>query len=271
MALTRLAARLAAGALLVLTPAVGAAAPGRAVVLQPVAVDGPIDGDVVAVGGDIHLGANADVRGDVVALFGAVDRAPGAHVGGRVLAVSSLSGLVLARGSVGRSSRSQLGVRLLVAGLWLFATTLVAAAAPRRSVAGSWAVDRVGWRSVVVGALVSVTLVAALIAALGSGPALTVPLTAAVMVVFMAGKAFGLVLVGAVVGRRVLAAVRRGQSQVTFEVFLGVGVLLVLRFLPVVGGVIWTVVSIWALGACVLGAALSRFVAPLGEAARASE
>ena len=268
MALTRLAASLAAGALLALAPAVGAAAPGRAVVLQPVAVDGPIDGDVVAVGGDVHLGANADVRGDVVALFGAVERAPGARVGGRVLAVSSLSGLVLARG---RSSRSQLGVRLLVAGLWLFVTTLIAAVAPRRSVAGSWAVHRVGWRGVVVGALVSVTLLAALIAALGSGPALTVPLTAAVMVVFMVGKAFGLVLVGAVVGRSVLAAVRRGQSQVTFEVFLGVGVLLVFRFLPVVGGVIWTVVSIWALGACVLGAALSRIVTPLGEAARASE
>ncbi len=47
-------------------------------------VDGRVDGDVVAVGGSVHLGPKAYVRGQVVSVGGGVERAAGSRVGGGI-------------------------------------------------------------------------------------------------------------------------------------------------------------------------------------------
>jgi hypothetical protein len=47
-------------------------------------VDGRVDGDVVAVGGGVHLGPKAYVRGQVVSVGGGVERAAGSRVGGGI-------------------------------------------------------------------------------------------------------------------------------------------------------------------------------------------
>jgi hypothetical protein len=47
-------------------------------------VDGRVDGNVVAVGGSVHLGPRADVRGDVTAVGGSVDRAGTTVVSGQI-------------------------------------------------------------------------------------------------------------------------------------------------------------------------------------------
>jgi hypothetical protein len=54
---------------------------------QNITVNGPVDGNVIAVGGHIQLEAGARVRGEVVTLLGDVRRAPGAQVSGRVNAL----------------------------------------------------------------------------------------------------------------------------------------------------------------------------------------
>lgn len=54
---------------------------------QNVTVNGPVAGNVIAVGGQITLTANAVVRGEVVTLLGDVRRDPGAQVTGRVNAL----------------------------------------------------------------------------------------------------------------------------------------------------------------------------------------
>ncbi|UQN07689.1 polymer-forming cytoskeletal protein [Deinococcus sp. QL22] len=54
---------------------------------QNVTVSGPVAGNVIAVGGQITLTANALVRGEVVTLLGDVRREPGAQVTGRVNAL----------------------------------------------------------------------------------------------------------------------------------------------------------------------------------------
>ncbi|ANE44579.1 bactofilin family protein [Deinococcus puniceus] len=54
---------------------------------QNVTVNGPVAGNVIAVGGQITLTANAVVRGEVVTLLGDVQRDPGAQVTGRVNAL----------------------------------------------------------------------------------------------------------------------------------------------------------------------------------------
>lgn len=47
-------------------------------------VRGIINGDLVTVGGDVHLGPNAIVRGDIVAIAGAVHADNGAWIGGKI-------------------------------------------------------------------------------------------------------------------------------------------------------------------------------------------
>ena len=49
-----------------------------------ITVNGRVDDDVVAVGGNVHLGHNAEVGGDVVVVGGNIDRDAGAVVRGRV-------------------------------------------------------------------------------------------------------------------------------------------------------------------------------------------
>ena len=49
-----------------------------------ITVNGRVNQDVVAVGGNIHLGSKAEVRGDVVVVGGVVEREPGAKVLGKV-------------------------------------------------------------------------------------------------------------------------------------------------------------------------------------------
>ncbi|MFC5847010.1 polymer-forming cytoskeletal protein [Deinococcus petrolearius] len=54
---------------------------------RSVTVSGPVSGNVIAIGGDVRLGAQAQVGGEVVTLLGDVYQAPGAQVGGRVNAL----------------------------------------------------------------------------------------------------------------------------------------------------------------------------------------
>ncbi|MFC6661668.1 hypothetical protein [Deinococcus multiflagellatus] len=54
---------------------------------QDVVVSGPVQGNVIAVGGSVRLQNTAQVSGEVVTLLGDVQRAPGAQVGGRVNAL----------------------------------------------------------------------------------------------------------------------------------------------------------------------------------------
>jgi hypothetical protein len=57
-------------------------------VLGSVTINGRVRDDVVAVGGDVRLGPQAEVNGGVTAVGGRVDRDPDAHVGGEVNEVS---------------------------------------------------------------------------------------------------------------------------------------------------------------------------------------
>jgi len=54
------------------------------VVVGSAYIDGRVDGEVVVVGGSIHLGPKADVRGGVTSVGGGVERAAGSKVGGEL-------------------------------------------------------------------------------------------------------------------------------------------------------------------------------------------
>jgi hypothetical protein len=127
--------------------------------------------------------------------------------------------------------------------------TVLALALPVRLRLGVVALSRLGLRVVVLGILASITLFAALVAALSLGPGLGVPLTAGVMLLFLATKAVGLTVVGGWLGELLLRRRLHRPLPLSCEVFVGVAVLLLLRVLPVAGGSLWTVASVVAVGA----------------------
>jgi hypothetical protein len=261
---------------------VGEAAPGRAAVLTDLEVNESIEGDVVVFGADLVLGAQARITGDavavggnvrivpgaeigrhVVAVFGVVEIDGDAEIGGRVLSLSSLASLATGAGVAERPRRVSFAMRLLASGGWLLVTTGIAFLFPIRMRLAAWSVPGFGVRIPAVGLMIALTAVVSLLAALGLGPGFGVPLVAALMVVFFIAKSLGLTVLGCVVGTWVLRRWVHHPLPISLEVFVGVLVLLALRFMPVLGETLWTLISVIALGASI------AVVSVTGDPARA--
>jgi hypothetical protein len=233
-------------------------APARVTALAELHVDGVVDGDVVALGGDVVLGPNAVVHGHAVAVFGSVRAAPGASVEGRKIALASLAGVALEPTAGEDGGRLRAGVRLLTAGGWLLATTLIAFVWPVRIRYGVAVLPQLGLKVVALGAMVAITLLAALIAAIGLGPMAGLPLAAVLGVAFLLVKAVGLTVLGGGIGAAVFARLAAGRSlPLTASVFVGVLAMLMVRFLPVIGGAAWTLLALVALGAGVFAVTMA--------------
>lgn len=242
---------------------------GEATMLQTLRVDHEVDGDVLVVGGDLVLGPNARVHGHAVSIFGRVVADPSARVDGRTLTVRSLASLTVREGSAAEGERVQWAVRLLTSGSWLLATTLLAFLFPVPLRRSARVLPAVGPQVLVVGAMAMVTLVAAVVAALGLGSVLGVPVVVAIFLAYMLAKTAGLALIGAALGGRLFFALGR-ILPMSAQVLAGVSILLVIRFVPMAGGVVWSLVSVAAVGAGVLAVSASGAGHPLGSAARAS-
>jgi hypothetical protein len=242
------------------------ALPSHTTVFNDVVVNEKVDGDVVAFEADVHLGPLADVAGDVVviggdlrldgrarvgrhvvAIFGDVEVAPGAVVVGRTLAFSSLSNVVLRPGN-STSLQVTLAVRLVTSGGWLLVATALAFGLPIRIRYGVWMLPRLGFRVLVLGLAAGITFFAAVVAALGLGPTIGVPMSAALTVIFFSFRAIGISVLGGFLGGVFLRRCYHRPLPLTLEVFVGVLAMLIVRFLPYLGGVLWSVCSIAALG-----------------------
>jgi hypothetical protein len=247
-----------------------AAAAPRTTVFNDIVVNELIEGDVIAFEADVHLGPMARVTGDVVvvggdlrlddrshvgrhvlAIFGDVEAAPGAVVDGRTLAFSSLSSVALEPGTE-TPLQVDLAVRLVTSGGWLLVTTALAFGLSTRLRYGVWILPRLGARVLILGVAAGITFFAAVVAFLGLGPTVGVPLAAALTIAFFTLRAVGLTVIGGWLGSVVLRRIHDRPLPLTLEVFVGVLVLLVLRFLPFVGGLAWSGVAIAALGTGIL-------------------
>jgi hypothetical protein len=142
-------------------------------------------------------------------------------------------------------------MRLLTAGGWLLVTTGLAFLFPTRMRFGAWAVPTLGIKVPALGIMVLLTAGASLIAALGLGPSLGVPLVAALMVIFFVGKSVGLTVLGCWIGTTVLRRWFNHPLPISLEVFVGVLTLHALRFLPFAGETLWNLISLVALGASI--------------------
>lgn len=211
-------------------------------------VNSEVAGDVVAFDGDVFLGPDAVVHGDVVSVFGTVHRDPQAQVDGTVLAVKSLATLDVDPLVGGSELSHRVGFFLLTAGAWLLVTTLVGFLFPTRVVEAVQQVAVLRWRMIILGALAVSTLFAALVAALSLGPEWGVRLTVVLMVVFLVFKVVGLTIIGAWTGGVLTRRWLDIEAPASLQVFWGVLPLLLLRLVPFVGGLSWSLLSVLALG-----------------------
>ena len=247
-----------------------AADSGRTAVLSDLRINEQVAGDVVVFGADLELGPGARVEGDAVVIGGDIRVAEGAvvtrhvvavlggaevpvdaEIGGRVLCFSSLATLLSTSSAREPSLHADVSMRLLAAGGWLLVTTGLAFLFPARMRYGAWAVPSLGIKVPALGMMAGLTVFASLIAALGLGPVLGVPLVGGLMVIFFVARAVGLTVLGCWIGARVLKRWVRHTLPISLEVFVGVLVLLAVRFLPVVGETMWTLISLVALGASI--------------------
>ena len=114
---------------------------------------------------------------------------------------------------------------------------------------------RLGIRVLVLGVAAGITFFAAVVAALSIGPTLGVPLAATLTVIFFAVRAVGLTVVGGFLGELLLRRLFDRALPLTLEVFVGVLAMLAVRFVPFLGGVLWSVCSIAALGTGIIALA----------------
>lgn len=229
-------------------PVVAGAAQGRVAALESLRVEERVDGDVVVLGGDVVVGREAHVTGHVVAVFGTVRMEEGARVDGRVVAVSSLASLTLDPRREHQLPWLSLGMRFLTSGLWLLATTLLAWAAPRWLRSGMGMLEGRSLRLLVLGGLATLTSFAAMVAVVGLGPSLGLPMSVALLTVFLFAKTIGLAVIGGAVSCRLRRSVVPRSLPLSVDVLAGTAVILVLRFVPVVGGGLWSVISVAAFG-----------------------
>lgn len=211
-----------------------------------------VAGDAVAVGGDVRVSEGAEVGRHVVAVFGTAEVASNAAVKGKVLSLSSLASFADRSGAASSTPQTSAAVRLLAAGGWLMVTTGLAFLFPVRMRYGTWALPPLGYKVPLLGMLVVLTAVAFVVAALGLGPALGVPLIAGLTVVLFSAKAVGLTLISCMVGAAVLRRWLHHPQLISLEVFVGALILLAVRFLPVVGEALWALASVIALGASIV-------------------
>ena len=256
--------------LLIALASATASASGRTSVLADLEVNESVSGDVVVFGADLELGAMARVEGDavvvggnvviaqgavvsrhVVSIFGETRVPPEATVGGRVMALSSVASLLPSPSARRPSLEAGISMRLLTAGGWLLVTTGIAFLFPTRMRYAAWAVPVLGLRIPTLGIMAGLTVMAALIAALGLGPGLGVPMVAALMGVFFVAKSIGLTVLGCWAGMSVLRRWIHHPLPISLEAFAGVLIFVTCRFLPAVGETLWTLISMVALGASI--------------------
>jgi hypothetical protein len=239
---------------------------GRVVALGgSVSVSSHVTGDVVSWGSDVRILPGARIEGDLVAFGGRVEGNLSA-VRGRILTPGSLSALYLAearrapweprRGELGREL---LGVRLLILALWLALSSALLWLRGSAVSRAALCLEEGPATAAAAGVVTVVFLLLAGVSAVAGLPdSLRVPV-AAILVVAAAGlKIFGMSALFLLIGQRlrgnVTAAGRPGALA------LGLAAAGAVSLVPGIGAVLWSAASILGVGTATASAfGLPRF------------
>lgn len=208
-----------------------------------------VDGDVVAVAGDVVLLPGAEVRGDVIALGGEISGA--GTVAGRTVAFAPL-GLA---GTRPAASATAWGLALLRLGGWLVLTGLLTTVAPRLVRRMAAPIGERAWITVPLGLLgLAVWLaVMVLVLAAAAGP-IGILVALLGVALLLVAKVVGIVGLSWWLGRRLSASLPlplRGEVPSTSAVVL---LLALLGMVPFVGAGLWAAANVVGIGAVVRAA-----------------
>lgn len=220
--------------------------------LGDVKVDALVEGDVVALGGNVELGWTADVTGEVVTIGGAVS-GPGT-VRGRAVAIGAL-GTSGEWGSAG-GLRTVLGLHLLRIGGWLLLGTLVLLLVPRAIHANVQRLRSQPLRALVIGLVtlalwLATTILAAVVVRSAMGAGLLLLGTGVLLVI----KTVGIVTSAWWLGERAVGILPVRLRPEVPRTGLALAGLAVLSMLPVVGPVTWIAANVLGIGAVTWGLA----------------
>jgi hypothetical protein len=220
-----------------------------------VRVSGRVQGDVIAMGGDVVLERTARVAGDIFVLGGRLEARPGSTIGGRSVSYPSLGSawLILLEGpSLGLSSLSRvvIAAKLALLAAWLGWALLLFATNGREILDTSEAVSREPFRSFVVGlsGVLALFLTALFLTALAAA-LVSVPLLFLVVLIALLLKLWGLVAVFHASGRWLVSRLSSRRWSALNHAVVGLLALGGLKLMPVVGTWVWTVASLIGVGA----------------------
>ncbi len=227
-----------------------------------VTVAGEVDSDVVSVGGNIYLKPTARIGNDAVAVFGQVEQPEGAYVGGQVVEgaevrfepfygwrwggdwgwrITPLAGLI------SRAFRALVTLMALMAlGL------LVVALLPEQVKVVSATVKGAPFPSIGVGFLtlfvfLLLTPILFIVVCIGWVAWLLL------FIALAAAAIYGWIVLGSVVGERLLQAVKVAQPEPLASVLLGIFLITLVSATPLCIGFLFTLVAgSWGLGAVIL-------------------
>lgn len=211
-------------------------------------IEGKVTGDVVGVGGTVYLGENAEVGGEVTAVGAGIHRSPGAKVAGSVNNIAI--GQFLPPRLNLRKWRWHFGYHnpfmylLYLAGLFSLAL-LTLSLFPSNVANVAKAIERQWGRNLLIGALVllligPLTLIIAI-------TIIGIPLAFLLWVGFFLAKILGYVAFVNLLGRKIAGT---GASlNVMAQLAVGVLVLGLVRYVPVIGPLASFFVTVITLGA----------------------
>ncbi len=231
---------------------------GAAVVGGSARVRGTVDGDLVVLGGSAALEEGARIKGDVFVLGGTLESAGTATVDGQAVAYPSAPStwvLLLEGPALGRSAFDPfvLATRLTLLAAWLLVGVLLMSVTGRQMVTTADTVVREPARCFFVGltgvlaVLMTILLFSSFAAAVVGVPIVLLLLLGALLL-----KLWGTVAVVLAFGRFVLARLGRARELPLTAVLAGLLSLGLVKFLPMMGTWVWTVVTLVGVGAALL-------------------
>jgi hypothetical protein len=218
-------------------------------------IRGRVAGQVIVLGGNVHLGPHASVDGDVFALGGQISAEPGARLGGRSVSYPDASKAwlsVFEEPSLGLAMGSPviLGIKLALLAAWAALLLLLFAISGREVLETASDAGSEPFRNFFIGlvAILAFTLTAVFLSAVG-GDFASVPLLVLLVLVATLLKLWGMVAVFHALGRYISFRLLHRRWRPLNAASLGLIVLGALKFVPYLGIWTWTAASLIGIGA----------------------
>jgi hypothetical protein len=219
-----------------------------------VEITGHVAGQVIVLGGNVHLGPQGRVDGDVFALGGRIQADPGARLGGRSVSYPDASKAwlsMLEEPSLGVTMTSPLivGIKLALLAAWAALLLILFAVSGREMLETAAGVRREPFRNFFIGVVAIIAfLLSAIFLSAVAGDLASVPLLVLLVLAATILKLWGMVAVFYAVGDFVAYRLLRRRWRPLNAASLGLLLLGALKLLPYVGVWTWTAASFIGVG-----------------------